>query len=134
MRHEFEPDVHPHRLTEGPTVLHYPRVIENMETVEMLLHAGGDYEKGDEKVILPEQYIFEEGGETKVNDAWKELGEERKRNDEEEQNNSECQDGKPNDTPTTTTTSAKVTVQKGLDKAASYTTSELIIYPEILCN
>ena len=115
-------------------MLHYTCMTGNMEIAEILLHAGASYKKDDEKVILPEQYIFEEGGETKVNDAWKELGEERKRNDEEEQNNSECQDGKPNDTPTTTTTSAKVTVQKGLDKAASYTASELIIYPEILCN
>ena len=98
-----------------------------------MLHAGASYEKDDEKVILPGQYIFEEGRETKMNDAWKEFVEERKRNDKEEQNNSEYQDGKPNDI-LTTTTSAKVTVQKGLDKVASYTSSELIIYPEILCN
>ena len=69
MRHEFEPDVHPHRLTEGPTVLHYACMIRHMEIAEILLHAGASYEKDDEKVILPGQYIFEEGRETKVNDA-----------------------------------------------------------------
>ena len=112
MRHEFESDVYPHRLTKGPTALHYACMIGNMEIAEMLLHAGADYEKEDEMGLLPGQYIFE-GEETKVKDAWRNLVEERRCRDEE---------GMTDDTQSTTST--EEAVQKGLDEDASYTISE----------
>ena len=132
MRHEFESDVYPHRLTKGPTALHYACMIGNMEIAEMLLHAGADYEKEDEMGLLPGQYISEEGEETKVKDAWRNLVEERRRRDEEAKRINECKEGKSDDKPTTTSTG--VTVQKGLDEDASYTISEFFTYLEIIYN
>ena len=138
-RQEFASEKYPHRLVSASTALHYACMVGNMEIVEMLLKAGADYTKDDDRDWLPERYLYEEGGGTKLKDEYKRLVDEEKvrreaakkdeapepaddKSDKSDDSDS-SEDSKPEAKPSTTATKQPAN-KVGMDKDASYTPRE----------